>query len=140
MTMKTIKKHVGLYVILAAVLVAAPLTLRAQDQNANKTTAAENGSAAAKKQRHLPFHGKTAAVDKTAMTVTVGHMVLHINSDTKITNNGKPATFSDLVVGEKISGSYEKDAAGKMNALLIHIGGKAKAEGKKKKAGPSGND
>jgi hypothetical protein len=134
MTTKTIKHHVGLYAILAAALIAAPLTLRAQDQDAKKTTAAENGSAAAKKHRHLPFHGKTAAVDKTAMTVTVGHMVIHVNSDTKITNNGKPATFTDIVVGEKISGSYEKDAAGKMNARLIHIGGKAKDEGKKKKA------
>ena len=125
------KKLIALYAIIAAALVAAPVGIRAADTHAKGDESSEAGAPAAKKHRHLPFHGKAAAVDTSAKTVKVGHMVIHINSDTKITNKGKPATLSDITVGEKISGSYEKDDAGKMTAVLIHVGGKAKGEKEK---------
>lgn len=126
------KKHIALYAIIAAALIAAPAGIRAAD-NSSKPEAAEAGAAKAKKHG-LPFHGKAAAVDTAAMTVTVGHQVINVTAETKITKDGKPATLSDITVGEKISGSYKKDDAGKLNASTIYIGGKAKAEGKKKKA------
>src|SRR5690242_15038782 len=120
------KKHIALYAIIAAALVASPASIRAADTHAKGNESSEAGTPAAKKHHHLPFHGKVAVVDTAAMTVTVGHMVINVTSDTKITKDGKPATVSDITVGEKISGSYTKDDAGKMTAALIHIGGKAK--------------
>jgi hypothetical protein len=124
------KKYIALYAIVAAALVAAPAIVRAEDKP-NKSEATETNKPA--KKHGAPFHGKVAAVDATAMTVTVGTMTIGVNSDTKIIKDGKPATFSDIAVGEKISGAYKKDEAGKMTASVIHIGeGKAKGEGKKK--------
>ena len=124
------KKHIAIYALVAAALVAAPAIVRAQD-NSHKPDATESHKAA--KKHGLPFHGKIAAVDTTAMTVKVGKMTINVTSDTKIFKEGKPAAFSDLTVGEKINGAYQKDDAGKMTASVIHIGG-GKAEGKKKKA------
>lgn len=125
------KKYIALYAIVAAALVAAPAIVRAED-NAKKPEAADSSQAA--KKRVLPFHGKVAAVDSTAMTVTVGHTMVNITSETKISKEGKPATLSDITVGENISGAYQKDDSGKKDATVIHIGGKHKGEGKKKKA------
>jgi hypothetical protein len=124
------KKYIAVYAIVAAALVAAPAIVRAED-NPHKPSAAESHKAA--KKHGLPFHGKVTAVDATAMTVTVGKMTINVTSETKISKEGKPAAFSDITVGEKISGAYQKDDAGKMTASVIHIGG-GKAEGKKKKA------
>ena len=63
------------------------------------------------------------------MTLTVGKLTLQVTSDTKITKDGKPATLADGVVGEPVSGAYQKTADGKLNATTIHFG--AKAEKKK---------
>lgn len=117
------KKNIALYAIVAAALIAAPSALRAQDTGATNSPAAT----APAKKHGVPFHGKAAAVDTAAMTVTVGTKTFNIASDTKITKDGKPATLSDITVGETISGSSKKDAAGKLNATVIHIGEKKKA-------------
>lgn len=124
------KKYIALYAIVTATLIAAPAVVHAGD-NSNHSNAAESHKSA--KKHGLPFHGKVTAVDATAMTVTVGSLTINVTSETKISKEGKPATFSDITVGEKISGAYQKDDAGKMTASVIHIGG-GKAEGKKKKA------
>ena len=115
------KKNLALYALVAAVLIAAPLSLRAQ--NAASTNAA---AAPVAKKHGLPFHGKVAAVDATAMTVTVGTKTYNVTSSTVITKDAKPATLADITVGETISGYAKKDAAGKLNATTINVGKKGK--------------
>ena len=127
------KKQIALFALVAAALIAAPAVLRAEDKPA-KPEAGQSGEHAAKKKGVIPFHGKVAAVDAAAATVTVGTTTVNITSETKITKDGKPATLADITVGEKVGGAYKKDEAGKMNAVSIRIGEKAeKAEGKKPK-------
>lgn len=126
------KKQIALFAIIAAALVAAPAVLRAEDKPASPG-AGQSAEHAAKKKGVVPFHGKVAAVDTTAATVTVGKTTVNITSETKITKDGKPATLADITVGEKIGGSYKKDEAGKMNAVSIRIGEKPEKEAKKPK-------
>ena len=114
--------------LLTSALVAVPSVTRAAD-----STNAPAMAAPAKKAG-TAFHGKIAAVDTAAMTITVGELTISATSATKITKDGKPATLSDLTVGETVAGSYKKDDAGKLNATGIHAGDKAP---KKKKAAPA---
>ena len=72
----------------------------------------------------MPFHGKLAAVDTKAMTLTVGKLTLQVTSDTKITKDGQPATLADGVVGEPVGGAYNKADDGKLNATVVHFGAK----------------
>lgn len=125
------KKQIALFAIVAAALVAAPSVVRAEDKPAKSEAGTNAAPHAAKKHGGTPFHGKVASVDAAASTVTVGSLTVNITSETKITKDGKPATLSDITVGEKIAGSYKKDDAGKMDATIIHIG--EKGEGKKPK-------
>ena len=120
--------------LFAAALVAMPVLSRAQDNNA---PASPNQTTPAKPQKHNPpFHGKLGAVDTNAKTLTVGTLTLQVTPDTKITKDGQPATLSDGVVGQPVSGSYKKTADGKLNAVTVHFG--AKGEGKPKKGSGNG--
>ena len=119
----------ALFSLIAAALVAVPAASRAEDKPA-ATPAAP--AAPAKKHGALPFHGKIAAVDATASTITVGSLTLNITSETKITKDGKPATLTDFAVGDKVGGSYKKDGD-KLNATVLHPAKGDKAESKKKK-------
>lgn len=128
------KKQIALFAIVAAALVAAPAVLRAEDKPAAKPEAGQEAAHGAKKKGVTPFHGKLAAVDTAAATITVGSTTVNVTSETKITKNGKPATLADLTVGEKIGGAYKKSEDGKMNATTIRVGDKPeKGEGKKPK-------
>jgi hypothetical protein len=62
--------------------------------------------------------------------------MLQVTPDTKITKNGQPATLSDGVVGQPISGSYKKTDDGKLNAVTVHFGAKG---GEKQKKESSNN-
>jgi hypothetical protein len=126
------KKQIALFALVAAALIAAPAVLRAEDKPA-KPEADQSAGHTAKKKGGVPFHGKVASVDTAASTVTVGATTVNVTSETKITKDGKPATLADVTVGEKISGSYKKDEAGKANAASIYIGEKPAKEGKKTK-------
>ena len=121
--------------LFAAALVAMPVLSRAQDSNA---PASPNQTAPAKPKKHNnpPFHGKLGAVDANAKTLTVGTLMLQVTPDTKITKNGQPATLSDGVVGQPISGSYKKTDDGKLNAVTVHFGAKG---GEKQKKESSNN-
>jgi hypothetical protein len=110
-----------LFSLVAAALVALPTVSRA-DNSTNAPAAA----APAPKKNGAPFHGKVASVDATATTFTVGSLTIAVTSETKITKAGQPATFADITVGELVGGAYKKDAAGKLNATTIRIGGKKK--------------
>jgi len=108
--------------LLAAAFVAAPVVARAQDKGATPPAAADQN---AKPKTHVvPFHGKVAAVDAQAMTLTVGHMVIHVTADTKVTKDGQPATLADGVVGQPVGGAYVKGDDGKLNATKVNFGAK----------------
>jgi hypothetical protein len=113
--------------LFAAALVVAPATVRAEDTNA---PAASGHETKAQKKIHetLPFHGKLAAVDKTAMTITVAKRTFEITSETKISKDGIPATLGDAVVGETVSGAYKKGADGKLSATTVNLGKKPEGE------------
>jgi hypothetical protein len=118
-----------LFSLVVAALVALPSVSRAEDSTNTPATAAP-----AAKKKGTPFHGKVAAVDAAAMTFTVGTLTIAVTSDTKITKDGTPATFSDLTVGATVGGSFKKDDAGKLNATTVRVGEKAPKEKKKKDA------
>jgi hypothetical protein len=143
--MKKTILNISLLGILAAAIVAAPWTVSAQDSGAKAPTSPDQSAPAKhnKKHEHLVFNGKVTAVDHDAMTVTVGKRTFEITSETKITKDDKPATLSDVVVGEKIGGAYKKSDGGKLTATTIHIGAKsggASSEGEKKHKKKNGSD
>ena len=112
--------------LFAAALVAMPVLSRAQGHNA---LASPNQTAPAKPKKHgdlLPFHGKLGAVDINAKTLTVGDLVLQVTPDTRITKDGQPATLSDGVVGQPVSGIYKKTDDGKLSAIAVRFGVKPK--------------
>jgi len=116
------KKNIALIAIAAAALLAVPTITRAQDATTNAL------SATAPAHKHgLPFHGKIAAIDTTAMTVTVGTQVYNITSKTKITKDGNPATLADFAVGDLVGG-YAKKEGDKLNATVFHSGKKKAAQ------------
>jgi len=116
MNIKLIKT--GLFALVAATLVLAPAATRAQDST---NAAASTNAPAAAKKHSLPFKGAVAAVDATAMTFTVGSMTIAVTSETKIVKDGTPAVFSDITVGASVTGSYKKDAEGKLSANSVKI-------------------
>ncbi len=79
------------------------------------------------KVKKTPFHGKLAAVDQSAQTITVGKTarVFHVTPTTKITDgSGNPSTLASAVVGEDVGGSYTKDAAGTLTLFSVRLGAK----------------
>jgi len=122
--------------LLAAVIAGAPVSGRAEDKPA---AGKKEQAAGEKKKRAMPFNGKISAVDKTAKTIKVGERTFQITSETKISKAGKPATFDDAVVGEKVGGAYRNTEDGKMAVTTVRFGPKAEGEAapRKKKETPS---
>ena len=133
--MKTNVLKITALSLFAAALVAAPAAVRAADST--NTPAVSGQETPAKHKKHeseiMPFHGKLTAVDKTAMTITVGERTFEITSETKIMKDALPAILDDAVVGEMIGGAYKKNADGKLSATSVHIGLKSDGATKKKK-------
>ena len=109
------------------------------NQPSDKKPAAETDGTAkpAKKAGAGPFHGKLAAIDKLAKTITVGKRTFQITSETKIKKSGKPATLADGVVGEPVSGYVKPSSEGKLLATTVNFGAKA-PEPNQKKSAPEG--
>jgi hypothetical protein len=107
--------------LFAAVIMVAPMCLRAQDAGTNAPAAPEK-TAPAKHKKHswIPFRGTVGAVDTNAMTLTVGERTFDITSETRITKNGQPAVLGDIVAGDKVGGAYKKSEDGKLDATTIH--------------------
>lgn len=124
-------------------LSGVPFQAKAQVTNkapAEKSAAspADKSGKAEKPAKGGPFHGKLAAVDKVAKTITVGKRTFQITSETKIKKNGKPATLDDGVVGETVSGYIKPGAEGKLMATTVNFGQKpAPQETDKPKAAAS---
>jgi hypothetical protein len=128
--------RIGAVCLLAAAVAGTPAQLLAQSTNKpaaeKKSAVGKNGSAAKQKAAH-PFHGKLAAVDKAAKTIKVGQSTYQINSATKITKAGKPATLEDAVVDEPVSGFVKPTDDGKMTAATVRFGAKAEENGSQQK-------
>ena len=120
----------GIAVALAGSPVFGQVTNKAP---AEKKTAAQPDSTVAEKPgKGGPFHGKLAAVDKVAKTITVGKRTFQITAQTKIKKSGKPATLEDGIVGDAVSGYIKPSAEGKLTATTINFGPKIGVEGAEK--------
>jgi hypothetical protein len=112
--MKNQITKIALLGLVTAALVTVPSVTLAQD-----STNAPAATAPVKKHGG-GIHGKVAAVDTAAMTITVGETTIVVSSATKITKDGKPATLSDIAVGDNVIASGKKDDSGKFNATKIN--------------------
>jgi hypothetical protein len=113
--------------LLAAVVLAVPVHVSAQSTNKPAATAPES------KAKSIPFHGKLAAVDKTAKTITLDEKTkreFQVTSETRIMKNDKPATLDDATVGEAVRGSYRKGDDGKLSLRSLTIGAKGEPKAK----------
>lgn len=133
MNMKSLFK-IALLTLLTAALSGLPLQVLAQSTN---KPAAKSGTEIKQGKKAHPFHGKLVAVDKMAKTITVGKSTYQITSETKIMKAGKPATLSDGVVGEEVSGYLKPDEAGKLVASSLTFGPKPDAKSSEKKSSSS---
>ena len=122
---KTILRAFAIGLLMAGI-VGAPARLRAQEKSTKPATEKKE-----KKPSAGPFHGKLAALDKTAKTITVGKRTFQITSETRINKEGKPATLDDGVVGEEVSGYVKPDDNGKLVATKVNFGPKAEPKGTK---------
>jgi hypothetical protein len=116
-----------------------PAHLRAQTTNKAPTekkapSDTKPVSTSEKKASAGPFHGKLAAVDQVAKTITVGKRTFQITSETKIKKGDKPATLEDGVVGEEVSGYIKPAADGKLVATKVTFGPKADTKAGDKKS------
>lgn len=119
--------------LLTVALLGTAFSTRAEDQkSASNPTASQRDK--------IPFHGKLAAVDKAAMTITLegkeSRRVFQITADTRLTKLGKPATLEDAVTGEDVGGLYRKTEDGRLEAVSVRFGPKPEGEkpGRKEKS------
>jgi hypothetical protein len=126
---------------------------RKAQTKAKKTSAKSKAPAAtpakthAKSKTHAPaatgahFAGTLIAVDRLAMTFTVenekGSHVYHVTPNTRFSKGGKPAIFSDAVLGEEVTGTGGKAKDDTLNAATVNFGAHAKAHAKKQPAKPA---
>jgi len=105
----------ALAAILGLALIGAPVTTQAQTP-----TPAPSATA---KVKPTPYKGTLSAVNATSITVqgAKAPLTLAVDSKTKILKDKKPATIADFAVGDKVTGSYVKDATtGALTAHSIH--------------------
>jgi hypothetical protein len=125
-------------ILCAAAVFFAALSAQAQAQTNKPASDKKSASSSSteKKQSAGPFHGKLAAVDKAAKTVTVGKRTFAVTPDTKIIKNDKPATLNDGIVDDVVSGYFKTGSDGKLMLTTLRFGPKTEASTKstKKKA------
>ena len=130
--------------ISGALFIAAPFQATAQEGKP-KAEGKEKAKDEKAKRDTYPYQGKVKSTDKTAMTITLEgkekERVIGVTSETKISKDGKPATFGDVATGENVRGQVKKTPEGKENAVSVFLGpvpekkgGETKKEGDKKKA------
>src|SRR5579863_10549127 len=116
--MKSLLKFTVL-VLLGMAVAGTPVVLHAQNTNSAATT---NKVSTNPSMRPLPLRGKVKAIDNGAMTITVATRAFQITSQTILMKDGKPAMFSDVVVGDNVTGSVKREADGKWTALKLNFG------------------
>jgi hypothetical protein len=126
--------------LLSVALISAPVTLIAQTTSPAAADKSVPGKTTdnEKPAKGGPFHGKLAAVDKVAKTITVGKRTFQITSESKLKKAGKPATLDEAVVGETVSGYVKPAADGKLVATTVNFGPKTTTDsGEKSKSAPA---
>lgn len=101
---------------------AAPAAPTGPATSAPATSEAKSAPAAAAKK--IEYQGSITAISADGESVTVktkdASMTLGIDAATKILKDKKPAKLTDFAVGDKVTGSYTKEAAGKTVAASLH--------------------
>lgn len=119
-----------------ALLTAAVLVLPSLAQAGDKPAETPK---AEKKAKGMPFNGTVSAVDRVAKTVTLEgkekQRVFQVTSETKIFKNKKPATFDDILAGERVGGYVRENADGKSELITLNTGLAPKNEKSKAKEG-----
>jgi len=120
--MNAIKQWSTLFIIAVFASVALP-SATAADKPADKKPAAD--------EHFRPFRGTIKAVDPGAKTITLEGekaQTFAIVSETKISKDGKPAAFADLVTGEAVGGRARETADGKWMAVTVNAGKRPSAK------------
>jgi hypothetical protein len=114
----------ALVAILGLALAGAPVTAQAQTStnSAPGATAAASTPAKVTKTSKIPYKGSITAIDASSVTVASKDktLTLAIAPTTTFLKDGKKATLADFAVGDKVTGSYTKDATGAMTAHSLH--------------------
>ncbi len=109
----------ALVAILGLALAGAPSTAQAETST-NSTTAPASAKAA--KSAKTQYSGAITAIDATSVTVASKEktLTLAITPKTTFKKDKAAATLADFAVGDKVTGSYSKDASGAMTANSLH--------------------
>jgi hypothetical protein len=109
----------ALVAILGLALAGVPVTAQAQTStNAAPATPAKVKTAT----KPTKYEGSITAIDATSVTIanTSKTITLAISPKTTFKKDKVVATLADFAVGDKVSGSYTKDATGAMTAYSLH--------------------
>ena len=91
--------------------------------------ATERNSEARPKRTIYPFYGTLDSVDPKEKTITLRgkkkNRIILCTSESRVFRNGAVASLTDLVPGERVSGSVRKNAEGKEEALTIRFGARS---------------
>ncbi len=124
--MKIQIKKILTIIALTAFVAINTTSIQAQDKKPAAADEAKKGN-----PKGLPFSGKINEVDKAAKTINIGKekkRTIGITAQTKITKDGKAATFEDVTVGETVGGFARENADGKLEAVSLRIGAKPEAK------------
>jgi hypothetical protein len=123
-SMKLTLSTSALAAILGLVLASVPVTLQAQTPAPAPAPAATPAPAKAKTAKPTSYSGNLTAIDATGNTITVAStakvLTMTITPKTTILKDKKAATLADFAIGDKVTGSYTKDATGVMTAHSLH--------------------
>ena len=108
----------ALVAILGLALVGATVTAQAA---ISTNSAVASAPAKTTKLVKTEYSGSITAIDASSVTVTTtkAPLTLAIASTTIIQKDKKTATLADFAVGDKVTGSYTKDATGAMTAASL---------------------
>ena len=119
--MKKCILKLALFSLLTGVIALMPFRGVCDEMKENKPVA---GSEEKPKRDTVPFHGKIAAIDKDAMTFTIGEREFQVTADTTIKKDGKEATLADAAVGDEVGGVAKKSEDGKLVVTSLRLGPK----------------
>ncbi len=108
-----------LTLITPALVAVLGLALASSSIQAQTTAAAPAATAPAKaKKAKTPYSGSITAVSADSITVQGAKTLTLAIAPTTTYKGGK--TITDFAVGDKVTGSYTKDAAGALTAASVH--------------------
>jgi Cu/Ag efflux protein CusF len=110
-------------VAVVGLALCAPVALHAQAATTTTASTTSTTTTVAKVKK-ISYTGVIKSIDTAANSITVtctkGDMTFAVTPMTKITSNKAPAKLTDITMGEKVTGSFTKDADGTMTAASIH--------------------